>query len=60
MERGIKNDFKKGKKAKLLKALVTAQDGIAALEPVKTNTKIRKARKAGKTQSRKRGQGRTQ
>lgn len=36
------------------KVTVTVQDSIPALEPVVTNTKIRKARKTRKTQSRKR------
>jgi hypothetical protein len=53
IERGIKNGFEYLKKRPpIVKAQVVAQDSIPALEPVKTNTKIRKARK---TQSRKRG-----
>jgi hypothetical protein len=53
IERGIKNAFEYSKKRPpVVKAQVVVQDSIPALEPVKTNTKIRKARK---TQSRKRG-----
>jgi len=56
VKRGIARAFELSKsKPPVLKATVVVQDSVPALEPVKTNTKIRKSRKASKTQSRKRG-----
>jgi hypothetical protein len=57
VECGITREFHKVKgKQSAFKATVVCQDNsVPALEPVKTNTKIRKSRKASKTQSRKRG-----
>jgi len=55
VERGIAQAYQRGKnKPPVLKALVVVQDSVPALKPVKTNTKIRKSRKARKTQSRRR------
>jgi hypothetical protein len=45
VERGIKNAFTRVKKNGFLKATVVVQDSIPALDPVKSNKKIRKARK---------------
>ncbi len=55
VERGIAEALKQSKSKQVLRVQVVVQDSIPALEPIKTNTKIRKSRKASKTQSRKRG-----
>lgn len=55
IKRGIAEGFKQLKSKTVLNVQVVVQDSIPAIEPAKTNTKIRKSRKASKTQSRKRG-----